>query len=137
MRLLLALIVMATATLAAPIPKSLKAKRPFDITGMWKLVEHNSNGKQSSVEGMVRYWAFTEESFEFYTNETTKMGNNPTQLTTSDPEQPHLKNMGGHPCCFERDGNRMRWVYSSDTSLKLNDCEPGPKRNVYTFELVK
>jgi hypothetical protein len=136
MRLILALAVTCCVALAAPIPKSLK-KQSFDISGMWKLVEHNSNGRPGSVEGMIRYWKFTDESFEYYKDEITRHGNEPTKLKTPDPDKPQVKIMHDvNPCYFERDGNRMVWVYGH-THVKLDNCEPGPDRYQYVFELVK
>ena len=136
MRILIALIVVSSTTFAAPIPKSLKAKKPFDITGMWKLVEHNADGKPGSVQQMVRYWKFTDESFEYYNDPNTKQGNAATKLITPDADEPQAKLMHPNPCYFEREGNRMVWVYCR-SHVKLENCEPGPERYQYVFELVK
>jgi hypothetical protein len=138
MRLLLILLMMTTAAIAAPIPKSLKGKRPLDITGMWKLVAHNSNGKPGSVENMIRYWKMTDESFEYYTDPNTRQGNAPTKMITPDPDIPDNKLMHGNcPCRFERNGDRMVWVYTTEAKTVLDNCEAGPNRYQYVFELVK
>ena len=137
MRILIALIVISSTTYAAPIPKSLKAKKPFDITGMWKLVECDSNGQQIPVEGMIRYWKFSNDQFEYYKDEKTKMDEPTTTLITPDSVKPHLKMMGPWQCFFLRDDSRMVWVYSNDLELTLHDCNPGPKRQIKVFELVK
>ena len=136
MRILITLIVIATATIAAPIPKSLKARRAFDITGMWQLVEHNSDGKPRTTDGMIRFWKFTDDSFEYYKDENTKHDNVPRKLITPDSDRPQSKLMGGSLCYFERDGSRMVWVYGNG-SVQLENSEPGPNRNQYVFELVK
>jgi len=137
MRFIFVLIVISVSVIAAPIPKSLKAKKPFDITGLWKLVGHSSNGKPLPHENMIVYWAFDDTSFQYYTDPNTKTDNSPTPLETPDPDKPQFKKMHQLPCAFERDGNQMRWVYCNEASATLEDCEPGKGRNQYIFELVK
>ncbi len=131
------LLLFSLSVFAAPIPKSLKAKKPLDITGMWKIVGHNTNGNPVSHDRVVQFWAFTENSFQYYTDPNTKQGNQPTILTTPDSDRPQQKKMHEYPCFIERDGDQMRWVYTTDVTMKLEDCEPGKGRNLYIFEFVK
>jgi hypothetical protein len=137
MRHFAAILVVVGVASAAPIPKSLKAKRPLDITGMWKLVEHNSSGRPSSIENMIRYWKFTDDGFEYYSDPSTKQGNSPTKLETPDPNTPEVKLMHKNSCRFDRNGDRMVWVYASDANTVLENCDPGSGRYQYVFELVK
>ena len=127
------------ASLAAPVPKSLK--KPSSPDGMWHLVSVNSDGKEGSVENMERYWVVRGETVTLGRPHTDpdRPPSPVCELTTPDPICPHLRRFGDSqlPSVLEVEGDRLHFCYAHDDRKELTECKPGKGIAYYVFERVK
>jgi hypothetical protein len=135
---LFSLILLSPFAETAPIPKSLKAKKSYSFDGIWEQVGSNVNGQDGQMTHR-KYWKLEKDTF-WYSMPTTdpKDGGSKSVITTPDESQPQYKNYTSSRCLLElEDDDTLKWIFANDKNDKLEKCEPGPDRSLYTFKRVK
>jgi len=128
-----------TVATAAPIPKSLKARRSNgEPNGVWQLTRFNGNGTEGKHENMSKYWEIDGELFFIGIpspdNRATQTGS-PFKIT--DADDPNFRLFQTSPSRIKVDGDLLCWVYTSGAKSTVDECEPGPNRFYYEFKRVK
>ena len=132
------LIMLVPVAETAPIPKSLKVKKSYNFDGVWEQIGSNVNGKEGAITH-GKYWKLDKDTF-YYSMPTTepKDGGSKSSISTPDETQPQYKNYSSSRCLLElEDEDTLKWIFANDKNDKLEQCEPGPQRSLYTFKRVK
>ena len=127
MRPLFVLLVFALPAVAAPVPKSLK--KPQSVDGRWHLIEHNTDGRDSPVEKMIRDWAIDGEKLI--------IGKDTLPFKFRDPDRPHLRQSAEQSAVVKLVGDKLHYCYTITPGLALTECEPGQGIYYYVFERAK
>lgn len=137
MRPLTFLLLFATPTPAAPVPKVLK-KPTASPDGAWHLVAVKSDGVDKAVENMGRNWVLGGENLLLgYTEMPTHAKHLNPNFTRRDPDHPHLRLWHNNPAIYEVDEDKLCVAYADDGRKELTECKPGPGIQYYVFERVK
>ncbi len=141
MRVLLAIFVsflFAAVVNAAPIPKALKKQTSrFDYEGFWEQTSSNINGKEGNVTH-GKYWKIEGDYFYYSLKDTEVLNvSNKGPLITPDQSEPEIKLYNQTRCRLEIEGDTLKWVFGNDKTDKLENCEPSPKRIIYSFKRVQ
>jgi hypothetical protein len=117
-------LLLACSAVAAPVPKGIKAKPSSD--GVWRLVLVSVDGmKLPDANGR---WVFNGIRL-------TIDGSTAYDLTTPDPDRPHLRMFGPHPAVVEAGGDRLLFCYAPHLT-ELTECKPGQGVHYFEFERI-
>ena len=135
---MICLLLVATCTLAAPIPKALKAKSvDTGYEGYWEQTGSNSNLKEGGITH-GKYWKIEAERFYYNLKELeTTQNSNKGPLGTPDESNPQIKLYNEIRCRLEIHDDVLTWVYGNSKTDPLEDCTPGKDRVIYYFKRVK
>lgn len=132
MRLLLAVLLLATPLVAAPVPKSVK-KPAVSYDGKWKLVEFSWDGEQGVFRNnMVTVWTVEGETMYIGPKGATNVTH---KLLVPDPAKPNVRQFGQidtRPALLELDGDTLKFCVSL-SSAEVKECVPGKGVNYYSF----
>jgi hypothetical protein len=137
---LMALVCCCAAVEASPIPKALKRpKTSGEPNGVWELTKFMPNGREGNHKGMSKLWEIDGEVFYIgiaTPDDRGQTGGN--ELKIMDADDPDFRMYSrSYPSRLKCSGDELSWVYTSDKSIKLDECEPGPGRYYYEFKRVK
>ena len=135
---MICLLLVATCTLAAPIPKALKAKSvDTGYEGYWEQTGSNANLKEGGITH-GKYWKIEADRFYYDLKELeTTQNSHKGPLGTPDESNPQIKLYNETRCRLEIHDDVLTWVFGNSKTDPLEDCTPGKDRVIYYFKRVK
>jgi hypothetical protein len=132
------LVFSAGATIAAPIPKALKKPdQNLDFEGYWEEITCNINGENYSAS-TDRFWKIEKDCL-YYRLPTADAGKSTNKNNLApDKDSVNLFLLQGHTRMrMEIQDEKLSIVFANQDKDKLDNCEPGLTRTVFTFQRVK
>lgn len=145
MRTLLALLLVAPALVAAPVPKAIK-RTAATIDGDWRMESSEINGKMNPPPGRdYNLWKVQGDTMTLVReNDAAGAGAYPCRFTSEQSgdgartfEYTVDKNKYHRRGVCELDGDTLRVAFSSDAGTPPAEVKSGPNVTVYTFKRVQ
>ena len=135
---MICLLLVATCTLAAPIPKALKAKSvDTGYEGYWEQTGSNANLKEGGITH-GKYWKIEADRFYYgLSDAAVPQAHSLSVLNTPDESQPEIKLYNGNLNRLEIHDDVLTWVFGTSKTVPPVSCEPAANRVIYYFKRVK